>query len=457
MQLSESQLREVSASSFASASVAHAPAAVALVDWSELLEDYLDNIGVTFESFRDEMTGGWMFGYIEALRRVGVRVVLFCVSARVTETSHFTHAPTGADLCVLPASRAYRALRRRVLNPYANSLEEAVGTVHGRARRAWWSAVRELMPYLSTPVVALERELRRQRCDALLVQDYEHARFDVCLLLGRLTGRRVFATFQGGDVSHRRLERALRRRALRSADGLFVAAGTESARLRERYALANEKIAHVFNPLDLSEWQPGDRATSRRDLGLPQEARVVLWHGRVDFRRKGLDVLLDAWQHVCSERPDKDLRLVLVGTGNDAAELRAAVEGRHGIVWIDEYVRDRAQLQRYMHAADIYAFPSRHEGFAVAPLEAMATGLPVVAADAPGVCDLLEGGEASGGIVVPRGDVTAFATALARLIDDEDLCRALGVRARARVEESFALEAVGARLKEFLTKGAKRV
>jgi starch synthase len=451
------QLSETSAQSLASASVARAPAAltVALVDWSELLEDYLDNIGVTFESFRDEMTGGWMFGYIEALRRVGVRVVLVCVSARVTETTRFTHAPTGADLCVLPASRPYRALRRRVLNPYATTLEEAVGMVHGRARRAWWSAARELMPYLSTPIVALARELRRQRCDALLVQDYEHARFDVCLLLGRLTRRRVYSTFQGGGVSHRRLERALRRLSVQRADGLFVGAGGEAARVQECYALASEKIARVFNPVDLSEWCPGDRATARRELGLPPESRIVLWHGRVDFRRKGLDVLLDAWQRICSERSDEDLRLVLVGTGNDAAELRAAIEGKRGVVWIDEYVRDRGRLQTYLHAADLYAFPSRHEGFAVAPLEAMATGLPVVAADAPGVGDLLEGGEASGGIVVPRGDATAFATALARLIDDKDLCRVLGARARARVEASFALEAVGARLKKFLTKGVK--
>ena len=448
MQLSESQSR-----TFASAPVARAPTAVALVDWSELLEDYLDNIGVTFESFRDEMTGGWMFGYVEALRRAGVRVVLFCFSARVDQTSHFTHGPTGADLCVLPASRAYRRLRRRVLNPYANSLDEAVGMVQGRARRAWWSTMRELMPYLSTPIVTLARELRRQRCDTLLVQDYEHARFDVCLLLGRLTRRRVYATFQGGTVSHRRLERALRRLTVQSADGLFVGAGTEAARLRELYGLANEKIAHVFNPLDLSDWHPGDRAQARRELGLPQETRVVLWHGRVDFGRKGLDVLLDAWQRICRERPDDDLRLVLVGTGNDAAELRAAIEDKRGVVWVDEYVRDRERLQTYLHAANLYAFPSRHEGFAVAPLEAMAAGLPIVAADAPGVSDLLEGGEASGGIVVPRGDATTFANALARLIDDEDLCRTLGTRARARVEESFGLEAVGARLKEFLAKG----
>lgn len=436
--------------------------AVALVDWSQLLEDYLDNIGVSFESFRDEMSGGWMFGYVEALRLAGVRPVLFCVSSRVARAARFTHAPTGATLCVLPAPRAYRALRRRVLNPYAATIEEAVGTIEGRGRRAWWSAVRELMPYLSTPAVALARELRRERCAALLVQDYEHARFDVCLLLGRLTGRRVFATFQGGDSSHGRLERALRRFAVRRADGLFVAGRGEADRLRGRYSLADERIARVFNPLDLAEWVPGDRAEAREALGIPGAARVVVWHGRVDFRRKGLDVLLEAWRRVCAGRPGADLRLFLVGTGNDAEELRAAVskasaEGARGLVWVDEYVKDRGRLRTYLRAADVYAFPSRHEGFAVAPLEAMACGLPVVAADAPGVPDLLEGSEDSGGIVVPRGDAARFAEATGRLLDDEALRLALGSRARARVEAEFALEAVGRRLRDFLLKGGRGV
>lgn len=455
MQLRGSQLKGTFASAPASASVAGEPAAltVALVDWSQLLEDYLDNIGLSFESFRDEMSGGWMFGYVEALGRAGVRASLFCVSARVSETTRVTHAPTGARVCVLPAPRAYRALRRRVLNPYAATLEDAVGMVEGRARRAWWSAARELMPYLSTPVVSLARELRRERCDALLVQDYEHGRFDVCLLLGRLTGRRVYATFQGGDRSHGRVERALRRLAVRGADGLFVAAGGEAARLRGRYALKGEKVARVFNPLDLSEWRPGDRAAARRTLGIHEAARVAVWHGRVDFRRKGLDVLLEAWRRVCDERPGRDLRLLLVGTGHDAAELRSASDGVRGLTWVDEYVSSRGRLQTYLHAADVYAFPSRHEGFAVAPLEAMASGLPVVAADAPGVGDLLEGGEDAGGVVVPRGDAAAFAAALARLLDDAALCRALGARARVRVEGTFALEAVGAQLRELLTKG----
>lgn len=425
---------------------------VALVDWSQLVEDYLDHIGVTFESFCEEMSGGWMFGYVEALRRAGARATLFCVSARVSQTTRFRHAPTGATLCLLPAPRFYRALRRRVLNPYAATFAEAVGQ-GGIARRAWWAVAREFAPCLSTPVIALARELRREGCDALLVQDYEHGRFDACLLLGRLTGRRVYATFQGGDCSRGHVEQMSRRYAVRWADGLVVAARGEAERLRARYGLGADRIARVFNPLDVSEWQTGDRAAARRALGIPAAARVAVWHGRVDFRRKGLDVLLAAWRQVRDARPRADLRLFLIGTGHDADELRAELKGARGVVWIDEYVTDRARLRLYLHAGDVYAFPSRHEGFAVAPLEAMACGLPVVAADAPGVPDLLEGGEEAGGLVVPRGDARAFASALARLIDDEALCRALGMRARARVAESFALDAVGAQLRDFLDGG----
>jgi starch synthase len=77
-------------------------------------------------------------------------------------------------------------------------------------------------------------------------------------------------------------------------------------------------------------------------------------------------------------------------------------------------------------------------------------GLPVVAADAPGVPDILAGGEASGGLIVPRGDAEALAQALGRVLDDEALRHELGRRARCRAEEQFSLEAIGKQLRNFL-------
>jgi starch synthase len=69
-----------------------------------------------------------------------------------------------------------------------------------------------------------------------------------------------------------------------------------------------------------------------------------------------------------------------------------------------------------------------------------------VAASAPGVPDILAEGEASGGIMVPTGDVPALAKALGRLLDDVGMARDLGARARRRVEVAFGLDVVGGQL-----------
>jgi starch synthase len=430
---------------------------VAIVDWSHLLEDFLDNLGVTFEAFRGEMTGGWMFGYVEALRSAGCRPVLFCVSARVAEVTRHEHAPTGATICVLPAPAGYRRARRRVPNPYAASLAEAAGDLRGPAR--WRAAfLKELSPYLATPLRALARELRREGCDVILCQDYEHARFDACVLLGRLRGLRVYATFQGGNWQLSRFERPLRPLSLRACSGLIVGSGVEADRLRRRYGVPAGKIARIFNPIDLRIWPPPhpiDRDLARSALGIPREARVTAWHGRVDLHRKGLDVLAEAWREVRRARPGRDLRLLLLGTGRDAGALRALLGDDRDIHWADEYVNDREAIRRHLLAADVYAFPSRNEGFPLAPVEAMACGLPVVGADAPGVVDILgEGGDAVG-MIVPAGDAGAFARELGRLLDDPALSAGLGARSRWRVEESFSHESVGRELRTFLTGGPR--
>src|SRR5215468_441043 len=93
-------------------------ATVALLPWGNLLEDFLDTIGISLETFCTEFTGSWMFGYVDALRQVGVRTVLICISARVAAPFRCVHGPTGAAISVLPAPRLYRALQGKMANPY---------------------------------------------------------------------------------------------------------------------------------------------------------------------------------------------------------------------------------------------------------------------------------------------------------------------------------------------------
>ena len=285
----------------------------------------------------------------------------------------------------------------------------------------------------------------------ILCQEYEYARFDICVALGKLLRIPVFATFQGGDRQFSRIEGLVRPIALKHCAGLIVAAKTEIQRIHAKYRESSIPIGNIFNPIDLSSWATLNRRETRKALEIADNARVAIWHGRVDIRRKGLDVLLDAWKRICEQRQGRDLLLLLVGTGDDADELqrRIMTNGLHNVLWVNEYVLDRAAIRRYLAAADVYAFPSRHEGFPVAPIEAMASGLPVVAADAPGISDIFEAGEATGGIVVPCGDAAAFALALGSALDDPIRCRQLGRSSRKRAVNGFSLEAVGKQLYTF--------
>jgi len=424
---------------------------IALLHWGDLIEDFLDTIGVSFEAFCHEITGGWMFGYIEALRRVGVRTVLFCISNSVTEPVYYTHKNTGAKICALPAPELYQAIRREMVNPQGWTVRDMFGEVRG-LRRLMLTGVKSVAPYLATPLGLLAKELRRENCQAILCQEYEYPRFDACNWLGWRMGLPVFATFQGGDFQVSPWERLSRPLSLKASAGLIIASQTEVQRVQTRYGVPATKIARIFNPLDLELWQPMDRAEARQLVGFPTEAEIVICHGRIDIHRKGLDILLEAWQQVCSDRPGRDLRLLLVGTGTQHNELGQMIAQMQlpGIVWVNEYVRDRALMRQYLTAADVYTLSSRHEGFPVAPLEAMACGLPVVAADAPGVPDILAGGEADGGIVVPREDAPRLAGGIGRILDDRPWGRELGKRARIRVETHFSLEAIGGQLRQFL-------
>ncbi|UBF24130.1 glycosyltransferase family 4 protein [Kovacikia minuta CCNUW1] len=402
-----------------------------------------------------------MFGYINALKKVGVRSVQFVVTTHVTKPTRFVHKPTDSIICALPASKpylAYRKMRRRALKAYGGEEGQPFKEIQdtNQQRRALLTQLKDIArsvgTYLATPLGTLARELRREGCTAILCQEYESPRFDTCVLLGRLLGLPVFASFQGGNETRSLIEYVSRSAAFRACTGVIIAPQTEIRRVRTRYQLPPAKIARIFNTVDTVTLHAIDRAQARAKLNIPPEACVVVCHGRIDLHRKGLDILLDAWDQICRDRPHRDLRLLLVGSGPDADKLRQRIETMNlrGVMWRNQFVNDRAEICCYLSAADVYTLASRQEGFPVAPLEAMACGIPVVAADAPGVPDILEEGEKSGGIVVPRGDSKALATELGRVLDDIPWARELGKRARLRIEEHFSPEVIGQQLRDFI-------
>ena len=245
--------------------------------------------------------------------------------------------------------------------------------------------------------------------------------------------------------------------AVRNSDGLLIADVDEASRAVAAHRVDPGLIAPVPNPFRLEPLPDAhSRAEARKELGLVSDASVVLWYGRVDRQPKGLDVLLDAWDLVARRRPDDRMTvLMIVGSGPDAGWLRERLTSTEGkVFWHDKFVLDRRILALRLAAADIFVQPSRNEGFAVAPMEAMAASVPVIAADAQGIRRLLT---EDTGVIVSRKDSQALADAIRLLLDDPVRARALGARGRDRVEAEFSTTAVGQALADvFASDGNRR-
>ena len=286
---------------------------------------------------------------------------------------------------------------------------------------------------------AFAEVLRAEGCTGVLVQDYEHARFDALALLTAALRLPLYASFQGGDVTLSRLEARVRGRTLRRCRGLAVASARERARLARTYGLG-ATVQDIPNPVDAAYWRAEPRAVARVELGVPADEVLFFNHGRIDIHRKGLDVLVEAWREVARR---SRARLVIVGSGQDRDQFQVLLQGASGVTWIPDYVTDPPLIRRWLSAADIYVTLSRIEGMPVAPLEAMACGLPVIAADAHGLIDLA----AEGGVVlVPREQAESAAEAMLQLAADPSLRQRLGRAARATIEARYSIPTVGARL-----------
>ncbi|MGW0336817.1 glycosyltransferase [Streptomyces sp. NPDC003011] len=181
----------------------------------------------------------------------------------------------------------------------------------------------------------------------------------------------------------------------------------------------------VPNGIAPERFDPADAGTVRGEL-LPQvdpAAPLVVCVGRL-CRQKGQDVLLTAWDRVRQRVPDA--RLVLVGDGPERERLRSRAPRS---VLFAGAVADTAPWYR---AADLVVLPSLWEGMALAPLEAMACGRPVVLTDVDGARESLPPGLAPR-CLVPPGDPAALAETVGGLLLDPSLREALGHQGRRHV------------------------
>lgn len=168
---------------------------------------------------------------------------------------------------------------------------------------------------------------------------------------------------------------------------------------------------------------------------LPEGARVLGTVGRL-AAVKDQQNLIRALAHIVRESPPqrRTLRCILVGDGPERAALTASIV-EHGL---EEYVwlaGDRDDIPALLACMDVFVLPSLGEGISNTVLEAMATGLPVVATRVGGNPELVEDGVT--GLLVPVGDAQALAQAMLSLVQDPVRCEHMGRAAIRRIQTDF--------------------
>lgn len=189
-----------------------------------------------------------------------------------------------------------------------------------------------------------------------------------------------------------------------------------------RRMLPSREIRVIPNGLDHERFLP--------DETTPVEGGLVVFVGRLEYY-KGVDVLLEAWRIVRSERPRARLVLVGAGTAEEALRKAAGQESSSDSITFAGFVSEEEKV-RWMRRAELLVQPSHKEGWGLTVIEANACGTPVVATEVPGLRDSVRDGE--NGLLVPARNSAALAAAMGRILDDTDLRARLSRGAMAWAE-----------------------
>lgn len=292
----------------------------------------------------------------------------------------------------------------------------------------------------------------------------QQAGFEEAPVAARLAGvPRVLGTFhvdstydldgRRGGPGYRFLEQ-LSNRSLHRA--IAVSAATKADWVG-RTDLPPGRVVAIHNGVDLGHFAPGgDRGAARRGLGLPNDGRLLIGGvGRLE-PAKGFAHLVRALATLRDSRPRVDL--ALAGRGPLRDEL-GALAGELGIGDRVHFLGFCPDARRVYESSDVFCLPSECEALPYALLEAMAAGLPAVAARVGGVGEMVDHGAT--GYLVPRRDPAALATALRPLLEDAGLRERMGRAARRRAEDHFDQAACVARTigvyREMLGDGGRRL
>lgn len=314
---------------------------------------------------------------------------------------------------------------------------DARGVPHGSLRNVGWK--KRLNPFY------LASCLRKHRIDILHVHHiplYWYIRRGA-----RLAGIPVVGCTEHASHSISMIPALQResRHAARHARFFAVVSEHLKRYFTEELGIPAEGVIVVPNGVDTERFSPGPNTGTA-----PSGSVRLISVGRL-VDAKDYPTLFAAAATLRAE--GREFSLSIVGDG----DLRANVEANVARSGLNDTVRllgNRTDVGSLLQSSDAFVLSSRREGLPVSVLEALATGLPVVATKVGAIPDVVNDGE--NGLLVPPGDPQALAAAIRRLLDDAPLRRLIGETARRLVVEQYSLDRMVDRYAEIYDSAAGR-
>jgi sugar transferase (PEP-CTERM/EpsH1 system associated) len=254
------------------------------------------------------------------------------------------------------------------------------------------------------------------------------------LVAARLAGVPAVVHGEHGTLQLRRHQRLAQRCGWAAANRVLSVSSRLAERIERETGFPAARIRTIRNGVDLARFSGTSRSRARRALGLPERGVLAATVGRL-VPVKDHVTLLEATAALRQE--GHEFTLVVAGDGPLRADLmaRALSLGLSGRV---RWLGHRSDVESVFAAADLFVLSSKSEGLSNTILEAMASGLPVVATRVGGADEMVVHGQT--GLLVPPESPSELARALGALAAGDARRAAMGAAGRARVEAEFSLE-----------------
>jgi sugar transferase (PEP-CTERM/EpsH1 system associated) len=286
------------------------------------------------------------------------------------------------------------------------------------------------------PLMALRLAAHFRRTRPHIVHTRNAESFFYGALAARLAGvPRVIHSEHGRTFTDRPIRFHAQRWLSRFANAIFAVSEQLKRDLVRHVGIPRTRIEVLYNGVDLQKFAAGhDRAAVRAELGFAHADVVVGSVGRL-VPVKNYPMLLRA----VAALQAPDVHVVLTGEGPERAALQDLARSL-GIASRVRLLGHRDDVSRVLGAFDVFVLPSLSEGMSNTLLEAMARGVAPVVSDVGGNAEIVRDGVC--GLVFPSDDVPALSSRLASLCSDPARRSALAASARARVTESFGMDAM---------------